>query len=198
MNILISAKSYTPAASAALVMAAESRTPSTSRLSTSRFADDDTAVLLAGLAEGSIGKGLELARSPLLEQRAELIAQVDDPNGLRRVGELLDLAERLGRSAPELPMFFRLVRAWYRDVLLAGEGAGDEVLVHRDLIPRIRARAGELTAGEILARLDLLNETERAITRRAANARLSLETLLLGLAAPRGGPSERTGHTTAA
>ncbi len=142
--------------------------------------DAGAAELLAGLSEGSVGKGLALVQSDVLAQREALLDRVDDPEGLRRVPELLDLAEQLAGRKDDLELIFHLLRTWYRDVLLAQEGLPDEALVHRDLAARVRARAAQLTPRQALARLDALNSTEDALA-RMANVRLSLETLLLRL-----------------
>lgn len=142
------------------------------------------AHLLAGLAEGSIGKGLTLQGSALLEQRQGIIGRIDDPDGPRRVPQLLDYAETLARPDRRagLPLVFHLLRTWYRDILLVQEGFGDEALVHRDLADQLRQRAPTLSGPAVLDRLTLLNETEYAIFERMANTRLSMESLVLRLA----------------
>jgi DNA polymerase-3 subunit delta' len=150
--------------------------------------DATTAALLAGLSEGSIGKGLVLAGSPLLEQRATLLERIDSPEALRNIGALSELADTLGRDKGELPLLFLLLRTWYRDLMLVGAGAPVERLVHSDLVAQAQARAGMLPFAAITARLDLVNETEQAILVGNANARLFLERLFVRLA---GGGTQR-------
>lgn len=142
------------------------------------------AALLAGLAEGSIGKALALRGSAVLDRRTAIIERADDPDGGRRVPELLDFADELAKPDARggLSLVFHLLRTWYRDVLLVGEGLPDTALVHRDLADRLRRRAAALDPATVLARLDLLNKTEHAIIERNANVRLSLESMLLRLA----------------
>lgn len=144
----------------------------------------DEAHLLAGLAEGSIGKGLTLQGSALLDEREAIITRIDDPDGARRVPQLLDYAETLARPDRRagLPLIFHLLRTWYRDILLVQEGFGDGALVHRDLAERLRRRAPALPGAAVLDRLALLNDTEHAIFDRNANTRLSMESMLLRLA----------------
>lgn len=146
--------------------------------------EPDEAHLLAGLAEGSVGKGMTLQGSALLDQREQIISRIDDPDGARRVPQLLDYAEALARPDRRagLPLVFHLMRTWYRDVLLVREGLGDDALVHRDLAERLRRRAPQLPGPTVLDRLTLLNETEAAIFDRNANVRLSMESLVLRLA----------------
>lgn len=143
--------------------------------------DPIAAELLAALAEGSIGKGLSLAKSPVLEQRSALLAFADAPRDLLRIPAVLELAEDLARRPDDLPLVLHLLRTWYRDLLLVREGLSDG-LVHRDLEARLRERAPSLSREAVMARIDLVNETEAALDRNA-NTRLSLETLFLQLAA---------------
>ena len=148
--------------------------------------DAPTADLVAGLAEGSVSKGIELAKSRLMGERADLIRRADPPEGLHRVNDLLDLAEQLGRSKTDLPMVFQLLRAWFRDLLLVHQGLPDPKLVHRDLAAQVHDRAAELTVEQVLKRLELLNQTEDHILYRSANARIALESMLLQFATDRG------------
>jgi len=142
------------------------------------------AALLAGLAEGSIGKGMRLRGSAVLERRADIIDRADDPRGAQRVPALLDFADELSKpdQRAALPLVFHLLRTWYRDVLLVQEGMPVDALVHRDLADRLQARAAALDTHAVLARLARLNSTEHAIFERNSNVRLSLESLLLRLA----------------
>ncbi|MGK0358740.1 MAG: DNA polymerase-3 subunit delta' [Bradymonadia bacterium] len=157
--------------------------------------DAAEADLLAGLAQGSIGKGRALHDSAvniaalgdgnLLEQRRALIERVDDPNGLNAVPALMDLADGLARAKTELPHVFHLMRTWYRDLLWTQRGMPATQLVHRDLTDRLNARAPTLTQAQILVRIELINETEHAIMVRSGSARLFMERLLLGLVGAR-------------
>ena len=141
----------------------------------------EAAELLAALAEGSIGKGLNLASSPVLEQREALVTLADAPRDVLRIPQLMELAEELARRPDDLPLALHLLRTWYRDILLVREGLTDH-LVHRDLEARLRTRSAALDLNAVMTRIDLLNDTEAALQRNA-NARLSLETLFLQLAA---------------
>lgn len=144
--------------------------------------DAETADLVAGLAEGSIGRAIQLADSPLMSERAALLERADPPTGLAAAGDLLDLAEQLARQKDALPMVFRLLRTWFRDALLVHQGFDDAALVHRDLADAVRARAVAVPAPVILDRIDRLNETERTINDGSANARLALEAMFLAFA----------------
>ncbi|MFN3202828.1 MAG: DNA polymerase III subunit delta' [Bradymonadia bacterium] len=144
--------------------------------------EPEMADLLAGLAEGSIGRGLEIAESPVLAERLSLIEGIDDPEGIHKVPILIDLAESLARRKPDLPLVFQVMRSWFRDVLLVQTGMPAENLVHRDLLERLQQRAEGLTGPQVLERLAWVSDAEQAIAYRSANARMVLETMCLKLA----------------
>ncbi len=144
--------------------------------------EPEVAQLLAGLAEGSIGIGLELARSEVLEQREAIIGRVDAQR--LQVAAVLELAEKLATQKPELPLIFHVLRTWYRDLLLVQRGIR-EGLVHQDLLASLEARAPQLNFEAIASRIDAINASEALIFERSANLRLALEALLMTLAGAR-------------
>jgi hypothetical protein len=75
-----------------------------------------------------------------------------------------------------------LTRLWVRDLLLAKVGAPPERLTNRDRLDALLALAPRSTREKLLADLDRIAETERAL-RGNVNARLAAERLLLHLAA---------------
>ena len=140
------------------------------------------ADLLAGLAEGSISKGVALSQSRVLEQRAALVERLEPDQGLDAVPALLDLAEQLGRSTEDLPLVLHLLRTWYRAVLLIQAGSPLTGLVHLDRSDALVALAARVPQRRVLGFIDALNEAEHAIFARSGNARLFLERLLCHLA----------------
>lgn len=144
--------------------------------------DPMKAELLAGLAEGSISKGIELANSTALDHRAEVVDLMHAPTGLANLPALFDKAESLARTKGDLPLVFHLLRTWYRDLLLIQKNMPTDTLVHRDRQPMLAKLATTLTQKEILGRIDALNTTEYAIFERSGNARLFLEKLFVTLA----------------
>lgn len=158
----------------------------------------EVADLLAGLSEGSIGRGLEIADSPVLSERQSLIEQIDDPQALYKVPALMDLAESLSRRKPDLPLIFQVLRSWFRDISLLQTGMPEEALVHRDLVDALKARARALSPTQTLARLTEVSQAEQAIAYGSANARMTLETLMLKLATQRPSASRKGPHAHSA
>lgn len=143
----------------------------------------DAADLLAGLAEGSVGKGLQLVESPLLEQRHALLERLDAPAPPAEVPARLDLAERLANNRADLPLLFLLLRTWLRDQILLLEGLPAHRLVHRDQAELLATRVVGRRFEDLANGLELVNQTERDIFEGNANPRLFLERLFLHLGA---------------
>lgn len=142
----------------------------------------DEADLLAGLAEGSVSKGVALAKSPVLEQRAALVERLAPGQNLAAVPALLELAEQLASTPEELPHALHLLRTFARDVVLLRQGCGPEALVHRDLAAVLADRARQVSTPTALGWIDALNEVEHAVFSRSGNPRLFLERLFCHLA----------------
>jgi len=136
--------------------------------------------LLADLAEGSIGRGLQLAASPLLPRRLEIIDLLYAPQGARRIPQVLELAEELAKKKAELPLLFHLLRSWSRD-LAFGSQQLQRALIHKDRLSLLKLRCAEQPLFQILKDLQRINQTEFAVTQTTAQVRLSLESLFLSL-----------------
>ncbi len=140
------------------------------------------AELVAGLAEGSLGSAMALANSDVLADRRVYIDGVDGRATLADVPDRLDMAEKLAKMKPQLPLVLHLLRTWYRDLLLVQSGTHSSRLVHQDRITDLKQRARTVSGKELIERLERINEAETRIFENNANARLTLEALLVRLA----------------
>ena len=130
---------------------------------------------LAAMSGGSLGEASKLTDPAFLERRDAL---VDTVGGLARMGhgELLALAEGMGKDKESLPQVLDILRMIFRDALLRASGAEVAALT-------FRGRPGavpSLSAPDALDALDLLGEAEKAL-RRNVNPRMVAERVLLGL-----------------
>jgi DNA polymerase-3 subunit delta' len=71
--------------------------------------------------------------------------------------------------------------AWFGDLLLCVEGAGEDLLEHPDSTPALRRAATGLTYGQASANLDAIEQIREALTRNIGES-LALEVGLLKLA----------------
>ena len=145
-------------------------------------ADADRAELLAHLSGGRLGWAVRRLRDEAALDRRD--RRLDDLDRLldASIVERFRYAQELGRDQAATLETFDLWIGWWRDVLLLASGA-EAALTHVDREPGLREHArrfGVETSSGVVAALrsaaDRLN--------RNANARLTLEVLMLDLPRP--------------
>ncbi len=142
----------------------------------------ERADLLAKLAGGRPGWAIDAATNPdLLSEREQALDELDSTTS-RSFRERLNLAEKLAasfsRDQAAVYQTLSLWQVWWWDVYLIQIGCA-EMITNVDRFERVQALARATASPKILA---YLNELTEAATRLAqnVNARLALETLLLG------------------
>ena len=141
------------------------------------------APVAAALAEGSVGRGVALAESGLLEDRRATLLALDELS-LDRPEGLFDLAADWSSGADAasaraaVAARLDLLASWYRDVVLAA--AGGDAFVHADLTDRI-LESGRMGRSRSLRCLDALRVAREALELNAT-ARLVCEALLVRVA----------------
>ena len=154
--------------------------------------DGPTAAAIAAMAEGSIGAAMTLLDDPVMQEREQLLdALVSLPPGA--IAPALELATELADHKASLRTLFDLLRRVFRDALLLRVGVDDTLS-----LPAMRdAISGPLAVryseSALMLRLQLIDETERGITRRNLNLKLSLERLVVALTAHPGAEGARVG-----
>lgn len=140
----------------------------------------ERADLIAAMADGSIAAALALVDADAVGHRDEWI---DRFVALHRQApdEVLATAATMAEDKARMPVVLDLLRLWIRDVLLVRAGASPDLLTNRDHGEALAAQAARRSEERLLADLDLVAETERAV-RGNVNARLAAERLLLRLA----------------
>jgi DNA polymerase-3 subunit delta' len=143
--------------------------------------DSTESHILAALSEGSFKKAFGKDRELYLEQRRELLKTL---TGLSSgsILPLLDFADQLAADKTILVDILEIFQAFYRDVLMALQGRGDEELVNLDLKEKILRVSGRESVATILSKLEALIEVRRQLDRNV-NRQLAMEVLLLKLAA---------------
>lgn len=141
--------------------------------------DQSQAHLIASLSHGSIGYALgpEVASLPTTRDRLleELGRGLQDGSAA-----LVGLAEKLGKDREQLQQHLELLAAWLRDLMVAKASGRREWLVNNDRGEEVARRAAGVTLDAILDGLRAVHAAMDQLTRNA-NARLSIEALLLRL-----------------
>ena len=143
----------------------------------------EMAEQLARLSRGCLGQAVNALRdAQILEQRdadLERLLEVCDGGLDVRFDYAAELATRFNRDREATRELLFLWLRWWRDLLLIKEGA-EEYVHNADRIMPLRLQATRLTTAQVVAFIKRLNRTLEALDANA-NARLALETLLLGL-----------------
>jgi DNA polymerase III subunit delta' len=138
--------------------------------------DQESAQLLARLAEGSPGRALLLYKAELIDTMKKIVDLVTTPAGNAdgNVGLLLQMAEEMAALKENLSPLFGLLRLWLRDVLLGG----DEFRV-------AMPDSGKSWSSELLfAKLAAIDQAERELSRNC-NRTLVCEVVLFHLCSMR-------------
>ncbi len=135
-------------------------------------ADKDTALYLARLSEGSLGKALKFFRSGLYGRKNKLL-----DNALMRnyaLEELLDLSskERAERHE-QIEEVLSVLSSWFRDLILAKASSASSGFINIDKKSEIVRSASLFSYGELEERLVSIAETARDLERNT-NMRLAL------------------------
>ena len=153
------------------------------RLTSDYMADPELAERVARISRGCFGQAVNaLEDSQVLEQRdadLERLQEVCESGLDVRFDYAAELATRFGRDREAARQLLYLWLRWWRDLLLIKEGA-EEYLHNSDRIIPLRLQASQLSTGQVVGFIKRLNRTLEALDANA-NARLTLETLMLGL-----------------
>jgi len=136
------------------------------------------ARVVAGLAQGSLSRAIELARAGAGALRDEALELFERPVG--DASEAVGRAQRLGRQwdPARARLAVDLAMTWYGDLLAVRHGLGPEGLVHADRLAQLRVRAQALALPQIRRRVAALEEMLEAIEQNV-NPALALEGALL-------------------
>ena len=139
----------------------------------------EEAALTAAMANGSVTRALAMQRSHWVRRRNWFLSELAAlPR--RPAASLLVLAERVAQVKEDIPDYLELAASWVRDLAVARHDP--ERITHQDLRTEIAAAAHRVSEGFVPVASTGLAEIQRRIQANA-NPRLSLEALLIRLAA---------------
>jgi DNA polymerase-3 subunit delta' len=138
----------------------------------------DQAATLASSAGGSIGRALEMAREDdirvrdaILDAVAEVLRNSADPS-------LSALLNSLGKEREEVARRLEMLRVCLRDLLVWKETGRRDLLLYGDRVEVLAPLSASLPGRELLARMDEVDRTRRAVEQNA-NRPLALEAMLI-------------------
>jgi DNA polymerase-3 subunit delta' len=152
-------------------------------LSAAHGLDAEMADLVAHLSSGRPGRAIELAGdADALAARAATLDEVrvlDAGGRTERLKEAERLAAEHGKSADATGRRLEALLGWWRDLLLVRAGC-EELVVNRDRLEPLRARAVSLSTAEIRGAIRAIEQTSQFLSENV-QPRLALEGLALAL-----------------
>ena len=139
----------------------------------------ETAIVIAGLADGRLGQAIEMASQENLAWKDEVLAVMT-----RREGQglaALRLAAKLDAEPEAIEFCLRVLSSWLRDMLLVTSGCSQTEVVHQDRYPDLVALSEALNESVVMRAIRQVESTRRALEANA-NRRLALDTLLYQMA----------------
>ena len=126
---------------------------------------EDKALALAAIAEGSIGKARELAKTDLLELRRTI---VEGLTGLSQgqagaVERVFTLAEQAALLKDGLDDLLELLKLWCKDLMILGAGGPAKHVVNHDLRPLLAVAQQRWSVAQLTERLELIQRAQRQL-----------------------------------
>ena len=140
----------------------------------------ELATIAAAFGEGSVGRAWAILSSGVLEERAELLEQIKRLRPRHPI-DYLSLAEEYAKDKSKKELIVErldALKVFFRDVMRAQIDPSDEApLVNLDLKHEVARWAEALSPGQILDRLDAINQAQ-ALLQRRVNTQLVMERAL--------------------
>ncbi len=140
---------------------------------------DEARTAAVALADGRADRALALAREGAADGLLDTAIRIDEAAGRAVPGELVALAEGLGKD-PELTSVLDALTMYYRDVAAAALGVDDAKLAFRHRAERIRARAALVGASRAAVAAERIHAAELRLDQNA-NKEILLGRLLFEL-----------------
>ena len=160
-------------------------------LTANKGIENENALLLAKLSEGSLGKAIEMWENNYLEKRKDYLSKLlrfpalSDQDALQMAVDLARKGKKSSeggeqREGGEIPLLLGLWKTWIRDLLVLKAGGAPEWLIHSDYAGPLKKASETRTIDSLLEALRLLNQAEMDLS-RTRNVDLMMENLFLAL-----------------
>lgn len=134
----------------------------------------EAAMVIAGLADGSLGQARTIASGDQLNWRERILTVITAEQG--RGLEALRLAATLDGAPEAIEFAMHVLTTWFRDLMLVAKGCPKQLVVNQDYLPDLLVESSVYNVQGYQAAIALIEDTLRAI-RGNANRRLALDAL---------------------
>jgi DNA polymerase-3 subunit delta' len=146
-----------------------------------RGVESGRATVIAGYADGSIARALELTEEGAIEARRRLVERITEARSVGPI-EVIKLASDLSREGQvNLKVLLDGLLVFYRDVALVSAGASRDRVVNSDLLTEIEAMASDLTTEDVLSHIEQVASAQGDL-QSYVDVKLLLERLLFDAA----------------
>jgi DNA polymerase-3 subunit delta' len=140
--------------------------------------DQNDAVILSSMANGSFSKAIEMNRMDWIRKRTWLIGEMESLSS-RPVGLLLAFAEKLSANKEMLLDALDIISIWLRDLVICKRCP--QKIINTDLDVQIQKSSKKHMTASLLSQFAAIQNARKDIQANA-NVRLRLEALILHLA----------------
>jgi DNA polymerase-3 subunit delta' len=141
------------------------------------------ALLIAGMAKGSLTRAQTMHRTDWIQWRNWLIqaSGLDQPASLlsRPSGLLLAFAEKLAADKSLLSEALEVMKSWLRDLIVSGYNPAK--VINADLTESIQHASKKCSVNSLLYKINAIETAQRDLEANA-NVRLTLELMMMRLA----------------
>jgi DNA polymerase-3 subunit delta' len=150
----------------------------------------DQALVVAKIADGSLGRAIEMTAGGFLEKRHDFLLRLFElpqlaPEEAMEVGlSYAGMSKRkeldVGGGDGGLFGLLSVWKTWYRDLLIVKTGAPEDLLINVDFGHKLKNMAEHLTIHSLLRSFEVLNQAQHAL-KRFRNVDLMMENTVLTL-----------------
>ena len=139
---------------------------------------DETAEIIAAMANGSYSRAQAMARSNWLSRRKWLLDEIENLS-VQKMGRLLALAEKLSGEKQAVSEALEIIKVWVRDLIITRYDPGK--IINHDMAGKIKIAAKKYALPNLLSKVNAVQQVQNRL-KANTNVRLAMEGLLIQLA----------------
>ena len=140
--------------------------------------EPEDALIIAGMAGGSVSRALHLHQADWIRRRTWLVDELDSLS-MDSVNRLLAFGDQLAKNKDDLPDALEVLKAWLRDLIVARINPDRIVDSVSDF--SLEQMSQNMSLPSLLSKFETIQSTQYAI-QAGTNLRLAMESMVLKLA----------------
>lgn len=111
---------------------------------------EERSLVYAHIAQGSVGKALELCRKEGLWDLRKKVLDVLGELPALSSSDIMLMVDKFSRDREEVELTIEIVLSWLRDMIFIKEGADSSILINVDRIPQLQKQVLQLTTWQMM------------------------------------------------